>query len=354
MSSSVNSSQPADVLSAVDVSYVSPAEASLYVINAVLLVLTVVGNVVTIYVICTPRRAKTTHHVTIVSLAVADIFVACFVLPLYLLTPRADLVADAPVPFICKLSRYVWYWCKTVSAYSIVAMVIDKHAQRRRPLPHRKARVMSGRCLFFLNFMWFFGAAYNIWQVVLTASAKLSLSVGGPHPNVTLRRCVALDTMPRLLAAFAVTDMVVIFIVPGVAVCRLYVSMAVSACGGGGGEREGGPGAAGRTRRLLLSASLALIFLLCHLPVEILKAHELHQHEAPSAAQLTLAELLDTLAFAHGFFNVIAYAVFSQGVYNCASKVVRRNNMSANTRTTSLPVIVQTSVDGVTMSETIT
>ncbi|KAI0218534.1 hypothetical protein LSAT2_029776, partial [Lamellibrachia satsuma] len=113
-----------------DATFASDFEANLFVVDVLVMVLSLSGNVCAIVYIrfCPQKKVKSTHNISVVSIAVADLLVACFVLPSSLVTQRVQpAVAARCIPFLCKLSRYIRCWARTVSVYSIVAMVFEKY-----------------------------------------------------------------------------------------------------------------------------------------------------------------------------------------------------------------------------------
>ena len=161
-----------------------------WIITATIIVamaITLIGNMLVISFICSQKKSRTGQNIALVSICVAAILVACFVIPTHLVISTHTAVPRDQTPmFLCKLHVYVWYWCKTVTIYSICALVCNRFC---RVTQANQSYVLSGRYLFFISFIWFFGAAYNIWEIIIQSSALITVT-GPDGCNVTIQRCV--------------------------------------------------------------------------------------------------------------------------------------------------------------------
>ncbi len=271
----------------------------LLIANITIMISSLVGNVCVIYFLCSHAKARTAHNITVVSIAVSDILVACFVMPTYLAVAmyQASSGGDELTPHLCKLQAYVWYWCKTVAVYSILAMVCDRYTRAAQP---KKRHLVTGRYMFFLSFLWFFGAAYNVWQLVLKSSAYIGVQTEAGQ-NVTVRACFSLGPYRQLESGFIVTDFIVIFAIPGSVIGFMFGRMVVFACTDKTRQNR-----FPSRRRLLLSVCLFILFLLCQLPFEIMDT-QMYFYLDVSHWSVALSKLLDTIAFSQGALNVVAY-----------------------------------------------
>ncbi|ELT95030.1 hypothetical protein CAPTEDRAFT_217017 [Capitella teleta] len=267
----------------------------LFVYNASCMVLSLLCNVAIICVISSQKKAKSTPNITMISVATADALAAAFVIPTHFVLTKSNPHSHI-APFICKLHVYVWYWCKTTSIYSIIAMLCDRYNRLLKPL--KSHANISGRYMFYLSFVWFFGAAYNIWEIVLNSSIDTFDGY-----NLTYRPCGPSRQFYHLYSGFMVVDLLVIFIFPFTIVSFFFSSIFHDVLHPD--ERVQRPRLTGR-RRLLLSVGLFIVFYVCHLPFEINDAMTYFSDRFPSKTKSS-SEFFVTLSFSQGLINAVTY-----------------------------------------------
>ena len=302
----------------------------LFLVNATIMVVSLVGNICVIYFICGQKKARTTPNITIVSIAVADILTSSFVVPTYFAITKHHMAGDTITPFLCKLNVYIWYWCKTVTIYSIVAMVCDRYNRFNKPFKANSN--MSGRFMFFLSFVWFFGAAYNIWEIVLNSSVRILVEAPDKSANMTVRMCGPSRQFRYLHDGFLAVDFIVIFILPFIVVAYFFSSISHHILHPD--ERVSRQRISGK-RRLAMSAILFSLFYMCQLPFEILDAISYFSSTFPSKFT-SLTKLLETISFSQGFLNVVAYASCSIELHHTIRKRYHRRR---TVRGTSPPLV---------------
>ena len=275
-------------------------EHEIFIVDICVMVLTIVGNILVIYLICGSKRARTTHNITIVSVSVFNLITASFVMPTYFAVMSRKSLSDEIAPFVCKLNRYVWYWCKTVNIYSVIAMMSDRYFKVLNPC---KRGYMSGRCMFFLNFVWFFGAAYNIWEIILNTSSHVYFDVNGR--NVTIRRCFASIKFAHIKYGFLVADFIFIYILPLVVISYLAVCICLKVYVYPDPQRP-----VIGNQRFLMAIILTCMFVICQFPLEVMQAvlflsSDLDEH------MLGTLSILETVAFSQGVLHALAYGICS-------------------------------------------
>ena len=267
-----------------------------FVIDCVILILGVLGNLWIIYFIC-QQKSRTTQNISIVSVAIADVLIAAIVMPSYLAVYKFSSVPDKHTPFLCKIYVYMWYWFKTVIAYSLLTLVCDRYY---RVTSKTKSDSISGRVTFFLSFIWFFGAAYNIWEIVFYFPVKL-VTDDENGVKVTSRRCILSGPYIYLKNGYIVMDFLVIYIFPLVAILYMYYIMLTHQWK----SHDPRDGPAGR-RRILLSACLVTLYYVCQLPFEVMTVVTFYL-DSYSHRTLTLTKLVETISFSNGVFNFLAF-----------------------------------------------
>jgi hypothetical protein len=305
----------------------------LLVYNAGCLVLSLVGNIGVIFVICAQKKARTTPNMTMISVATADVITAVFVIPSWFVMAASDDAILPFMPFICKLHVYVWYWCKTASVYSIVAMVCDRYNRFFKPL--KSPANVSGRFMFFLSFVWFFGAAYNIWEIVLNSSLHQD------GYNITHTACGPSAHFQHLHGSFLIADLVVIFVLPLVVVAFFFASMFYDVLHPD--ERVQRPRLVGGRRRMLLSVLLFVAFYSCHLPLEIsdVIAFVTGVDDHPRAPS---TRYLVACSFTCGVVNAALFAASGTDLHSAVSGAAMRRRSSARrpSQESTSPALVST------------
>ena len=330
----------------------SSFEEALFVVDIAVLVASFLGNVGVVYYICGQKRARTTHNITIVSMAAADLLTVMFVMPTYLLIWRREAMADSAAQLLCKLNKYMWNWNKTVIIYSMLAMVIDRYLKVSRPY---KISTMTGRCMFFLNFVWFFGASYNIWKIILNTCSLVTVDVLGDTssvPNVTLRRCFVTHspTYSYLPELFLFGDTLVIYVFPCMTIIILYNLIFIKVYRTGDSRLM----TSGR-RKLLMSVFLFLLFYACHLPLHVNQGENLMRPSRITPWSVSLTTVLETVSFSQGLLFVVAYvscsAELQRSLWGASTQPVttatcaRTTRVALHTSNSDSPAIVVSTLE---------
>ena len=174
-------------------------------------------------------------------------------------------------------------------------MMCDRYFKVMNPSKHGN---MSARCLFFLNFMWFFSAAYNIWQIITNTSYRFDLQ--DEDQNITVRKCLAALHYPIIKITFLVTDYIFFYLLPFIVLVYLFVCICMKVCSHN--ERH-----VTTNSRFILAISLTILFYICQLPLEIMQTI-LYLTDNLSTYTLSLLQILESLSFSHGMFHAAAYA----------------------------------------------
>ena len=301
------------------ISFMNELERKLFLTNMVIMITSLVFNACVIYFICGQKKSRTTPNVTMVSICVSDILLCLFVMPTYIAMARHRGLETPEnfAPFLCKFNRYIWYWCKSVIVYSVLAMACDRYAKFFKP---HQTDSMSGRFIFFLSFIWFFSAAYNIWEIILSFSKTVliqDLNRQGSEVNVSFRICVTTGRYQYLDDGFLVIDLVVLFLLPVCVIITLYGIVCHRVLKPD--ERMNRPRVVAK-RRVILSVLLLLLFILCQLPHEVVEI--LRHIEGPHHKYIiVVSQVVETISFSQGILNIVAYICCSDEVNKVLGKM---------------------------------
>jgi hypothetical protein len=148
------------------------------VAGSVLCVAGVLGNVLILLALITQRSLRSLHHLYVGSLAVADLIIMAYIVPLWL----ADLASGHPVlvnQLHCQLNAFMTFTCAFASLYTLVLISANRYL--RACHQQMDNRVSSTR----------------IWLLLLASSwllsaAQSALPLLGADPNYSYYR------LPRL------------------------------------------------------------------------------------------------------------------------------------------------------------
>lgn len=113
-----------------------------YVLYIMILVVAVVGNLLVVYVVWGTSKLRTVTNYFIVNLAVGDLFMAIFCVPFSFLSTL--ILQYWPFGFyLCIIVNYLQAVSVFVSAYTLVAISIDRYLAIIYPLRPRMTRLQS-------------------------------------------------------------------------------------------------------------------------------------------------------------------------------------------------------------------
>ena len=287
-------------------------EFALLIFDIILLIVTLISNVGMIYFICGQKKARTTHNITIVSIAVSSILTAIVVLPTHLALCLYNYPLYHPLdsvsPFLCKMSKYIGYWCKTVSIYSTLGMVMNRYFKALDP---RGQTFLTGRCMFYLNFVWFSGAAYNIWKIVVNTPLLLHIQSGQMIlENSTVKWCSFSGRFVRLEMGFLISDYIIVFTVPLLICSYMFTSLLIHLCKTYKTDEK-----LKSQGRILMSAMFALLFFVCQLPLQIVETI-FQPSLSISELAIGIIRICETVSFMQGFLNSVAYVACCREIHH--------------------------------------
>ena len=258
------------------------------------MVISLICNVYGLFYVSTNRHKYPSSSILVMSIAVSDIIVSTVVIPGNIVT---HFLAVPVSPLLCKFCKYLSHWCTTIAGYCLAALCWDRFFV----LSYNHDSFSKGRAMFYTSFVWFFGAAYNIWSVIIYTSWNMS-----EHQDLTYLRCVYNKEFQLLYDIVVICDLLVIYIFP------LAISFAACLVIFRYWNRFPftGPVIKGRKRRskkmFFLPLFLMIIYATCHVPAKIFEiflyvnsTKYLHLHEVYS--------LLEIICFLQGFLIIPTY-----------------------------------------------
>ncbi|XP_064459129.1 RYamide receptor-like [Ornithodoros turicata] len=110
--------------------------------------LSVVGNMMVLYIVASSRRMQTVTNYFIANLAVADIIIGAFAIPFQF---QAALLQRWLLPnFMCPFCPYVQVLSVSVSIFTLVAIAVDRYRAVMSPLKARTCTKLNAKMLILL------------------------------------------------------------------------------------------------------------------------------------------------------------------------------------------------------------
>ncbi|KAK9956877.1 hypothetical protein ABG768_014584 [Culter alburnus] len=184
----------------------------LYVAAAAVALLTVCGNLLVIISVSHFKQLHTPANILILSLAVSDLLVGVFVMPLHLSWVIESCWISGPV--MCSALKIVNFQATSVSVHTVAQIAVDRFLALSYPFFYSEKISPTVIC-FATLFNWLFSLLYNFTL----------LFINGNFTDVTCPgECVAIiDGVSSLI------DLLVVFLMPCTLIIILYTHVFVIA-----------------------------------------------------------------------------------------------------------------------------
>ncbi|XP_043075924.1 trace amine-associated receptor 13c-like [Puntigrus tetrazona] len=184
----------------------------LYVAAAAVSLLTVFGNLLVIISVSHFKQLHTPANVLILSLAVSDLLVGVFVMPLYLSWVIESCFLPGPV--MCSILKLVSFHATCVSVYTVALIAVDRFLALSFPFVYSEKISPTVVCIATL-FNWLFSLLYNFTL----------LFINGNFTDVTCQG-VCVSMVDEVSSLF---DLVIVFLMPCTLIIILYTHVFVIA-----------------------------------------------------------------------------------------------------------------------------
>ncbi|XP_048064077.1 trace amine-associated receptor 13c-like [Megalobrama amblycephala] len=183
-----------------------------YVATAAVALLTVCGNLLVIISVSHFKQLHTPANILILSLAVSDLLVGVFVMPLHLSWLIESCWISGPV--MCSVFNFVTFLATSVSVHTVALIAVDRFLALRSPFVYSEKISPTVICIATL-FNCLFSLLYNITL----------LFINGNFTDVTCPgKCVYIINRVSSLI-----DLLVVFLVPCTLIIILYTHVFVIA-----------------------------------------------------------------------------------------------------------------------------
>ncbi|CAD5120249.1 unnamed protein product [Dimorphilus gyrociliatus] len=247
------------------------------IINSVICIVSFFFNSLIIQAIC---KSRSTYSVLICAVSLAHVLLAGVTVPSGLVA-RYSIKATMGTLMACKLYKFSQKLTVVGAIHTVLLLAF-----------HSSVVTISGRAMFLLSFIWFFGASYAVWQVVLNTLYLVQIP-GDYERNQTSLICFEVYTIKFVKDIFSVTDLLVIYVVPFVVITVLYL-------------RKHSPAnspAQEKYSRWKLSICLTALHFAMQLPNDIYLTYAFYIKDEEDKHFLLISTVLQTFANCHGIGN---------------------------------------------------
>ncbi|XP_044584679.1 RYamide receptor-like isoform X2 [Cotesia glomerata] len=322
-----------------------------YFLYGIIFVVALVGNALVCYVVWSIPRMRTVTNYFIVNLAVSDILMTLFCVP----TSFLSTLILQYWPFgaeLCPIVNYAQAASVLVSAYTLIAISIDRYMAIMWPLKVRMSKSQAKLSIL------------AVWVAALTISSPIAMvsCLFQPNPRYTMcNRYVCQEIWPsdHQQYYYSIALLILQYFVPLVVLMFTYTSIGIRVWG----KRPPGEAENVRDQRMARSKrkvikmmmTVVLVFTICWLPFNVLMLFMDPNSEFVAWKGLPYAwATLHWLAMSHSCYNPVIYcwmnARFRSGFITALSRIpgLRRyfNDSRINTHHHSdIPGMAMTGVD---------
>ncbi|XP_048063636.1 trace amine associated receptor 14a [Megalobrama amblycephala] len=184
----------------------------LYVAAAAVALLTVCGNLLVIISVSHFKQLHTPANILILSLAVTDLLVGVFVMPLHL----SWLIESCWIsgPLMCSVFNFVTFQATSVSVHTVALIAVDRFLALRLPFVYSEKISPTVICIATL-FNWLFSLLYNFTLLFINGNFTDIMCPG---------ECLYIvDEVSSLI------DLLIVFLMPCTLIIILYTHVFVIA-----------------------------------------------------------------------------------------------------------------------------
>ncbi|CAF1268689.1 unnamed protein product, partial [Didymodactylos carnosus] len=237
-------------------------------IYTLLSILTITSNIFVCLVVFCYQRMVTVTNLFIVNLAISDLLVGIFCIPIVLISDY--LLSNWPFgAFMCKFFSFAQSVCVTCTIYTLIAMSIDRYLAVVHPM--NPLKITQGQCKKMLAFIWLFAISFSIpVYIEMNTRVVCFKREDGTHFQMT---CEASDLSKSIQTAYNIASIVMIYFIPLVVLSIVYIHLGQTL------NKSRAPGEAHSERDAKMEKSkrkvikmcciVVIMFGICWLPMQI-------------------------------------------------------------------------------------
>ncbi|XP_035242161.1 trace amine-associated receptor 13c-like [Anguilla anguilla] len=191
------------------------ADALLYVSVAVVVTLTVCGNLLVIISICHFKQLQTPTNFLLLSLAMSDFLVGAIVMPLYF-----TMLIDSQRCFdilYCTIFNVAAYYLTCISIYNVALIAVDRYLALSNPF-HYSMKMTVNVTLRIIAILWLYSFIYIMLLLYFNENFT------DMKANVTCGECIV-----NVNTVWAFVDFISVFVLPCSIIIFIYLNIFVIA-----------------------------------------------------------------------------------------------------------------------------
>ena len=170
-----------------------------------------VGNIIVLVATWRERSLHQPNKYFIACLAVADLFVGIFLIPMRLYFQFADLQSILPLSnHLCDFMRWICIFALTASIYSLMFISFDRYVKISKPLQYRSTMTTS-KAVKIIFAIWFLACAFATYATFPESGVQGIVSAAALCPSTNHKKTM-------LLLFFVIT-----FFLPTIIILVMYI-----------------------------------------------------------------------------------------------------------------------------------
>ncbi|XP_035242160.1 trace amine-associated receptor 13c-like [Anguilla anguilla] len=272
----------------------------LYMAAAVVVTVTVCGNLLVIISICHFKQLQTPANFVLLSLAMADFLVGVIVMPLYF-TVLINSQRCFDILYY-TMFHLAGFYLTCLSIYNVTLIAVDRYLALSNPF-HYSMKVTVNVTLRIIAILWLYSLIYNV--VLLYYNGNIT----DMKANITCGECFV-----KVNTVWAIVDLIIVFVLPCSIIIFIYLNIfaiakkhankirSVRKCPKVNNSNMASERKAAKTLGVLVA-----VFLLCLVPYYVSAFIEVYfrNRSVHVAVSVTL-----TLIYLNSSINPIIYALF--------------------------------------------
>ncbi|XP_061074286.1 trace amine-associated receptor 13c-like [Conger conger] len=272
----------------------------LYMSVAVVVSLTVCGNLLVIISICHFKQLHTATNFLLLSLALADFLVGAIVMPLYF-TMLIDPHGCFGIVY-CLIFNVASFYLTCISIYNVALIAVDRYIALSNPF-HYAMKMTTNITLRIIAILWLYSLIYNM--VLLYFNGNII----DMEANVTCGECIV-----KVNNEWSIIDFIIVFFLPCSMIIIMYLKIFTIATKQANKIRSvrkcpqiHNSSMASERKAAKTLGVLVAVFLLCLVPYFV--STFLNVYLRNRSVHLTIS-VSESLVYLNSSINPIIYALF--------------------------------------------
>ncbi|XP_067658508.1 neuropeptide FF receptor 2-like [Haliotis asinina] len=275
-------------------------------ISVIFTLLIVMGNGLVLSLFATKKTVRTPRNAYIAFLAVTDILVGVFIIPLDILH---EVDAISPTPATCKILEFMRYFVLTSNLYCVVAIAADRY----RCIVHMYSNKPSFKHVnIVIIIIWSCSAVYAIREpFIYDVLSKIDVSVTSNNSSRSLVICGIRDNDTRL--SVLILDFFVHFVIPLFVISCLYIKMTFWLLNQQNLIFVNLQARKRNYKVIKMVLLMVILYTICQLPAQIWRVYVYTGNDVIDNSGYLLNTFL-FMTYTNSWLNVVVYVIFNDSL----------------------------------------